>query len=127
MVRRWRWFLPFLVLATLVIGAAACSSSSSPSEPAGTPPWLQSLIAQIESAPVTNPPSAIFRYRYAGGTVYFRPGRCCDIPSDLYNETGELICHPDGGITGRGDGRCPDVFSSRSEEQLIWRDPRRSS
>ena len=127
MTRRWRGFLPFLVLATLVIGAAACSSSSSPSEPAAAPPWLQALIAQIEAEPVTNPPSAIFRYRYAGDTVYFRPGRCCDLPSDLYNETGELICHPDGGITGRGDGRCPDFFSARSSEQLIWRDPRRSS
>ena len=127
MAQRWRWFLPFLVLTTLAIGAAGCSSSSSPSEPTGAPPWLQALIAQIEREPVTNPPSAIFRYRYQNRPVYFRPARCCDIPSDLYDDAGRLICHPDGGITGRGDGRCPDFFTARSDEQLIWRDPRRSS
>ena len=121
--------LTVLVLgaALLLSAAVGCSSSSSsPSEPSGAiPSWLQALIAQIEREPVTNPPSAIFRYRYRGSTVYFRPERCCDLPSEVYSEAGELLCHPSGGITGRGDGRCPDFFGARSDERLIWQDPRR--
>jgi len=80
---------------------------------------------QIANQPVTNPPSAIFSYRYRGELVYFRPQRCCDIPSVLYEADGGVRCHPDGGLSGRGDGRCSDFFSARTEERLIWRDPRR--
>ena len=29
---------------------------------------------------------------------------CCDQFSDLLDSEGNLIGHPDGGITGRGDG-----------------------
>ena len=127
MARTWRGIAPSLTLTAWILVAAGCSSSSSPSEPVGRPPWLQALIAQIEREPVTNPPSAIFRYRYQSRAVYFRPARCCDIQSELYDDAGRLICHPDGGITGRGDGRCPDFFTARSDEHLIWRDPRPSS
>ncbi len=102
---------------------AACATSY-PSEP-GRPAWLEALIARIASEPVTNPPSSIIRYRYHGATVYYRPARCCDIFADLYDESGTLICHPDGGITGGGDGRCGDFATARTEEQLVWADPRR--
>jgi hypothetical protein len=56
--------------------------------------------------------------------VYFRPARCCDVYSDLYDRNGVVICHPDGGIVGNGDGRCPDFFTNHSEEELVWQDPR---
>ena len=36
-----------------------------------------------------------------------------------------VICHPDGGITGRGDGRCPDFFVERRNERVVWRDQRK--
>lgn len=97
---------------------------SSPTEPRTIPSWLQTLIAQIQSEPVTNPPSAIYSYRYRGDTVFFRPSRCCDITSVLYDGNGLVLCAPDGGIAGAGDGRCPDFLQTRSEERLIWRDAR---
>lgn len=103
--------------------ALACDDSS-PTEPAESPSWLQALIARIESEPVTNPPSAIFSYRYRGETVYFRPSRCCDVRSVLYDRNGGVLCEPDGGLDGGGDGRCPDFFAARSAERLVWRDPR---
>lgn len=112
-----------LVAAFFVVTLTACSTSF-PSEPQ-RPAWLQSLIAQIASEPVTNPPSSIISYRYRGATVYYRPARCCDIFADLYDEEGTLICHPDGGITGGGDGRCSDFATARSMEELVWADPRR--
>lgn len=117
----------WLALAGLaLLGIGGCTGSSSPSEPSSErPAWLQSLIGQIESEPVTNPPSSILRYSYRGGTVYFRPSRCCDLPSDLFDRNGSLLCHADGGFSGGGDGRCPDFFSTRSDEELVWQDPRR--
>ncbi len=86
--------------------------------------WLDKLIDQIKNEEVTNPPSSIWRYEYKGRTVYFRPQICCDMFSYLYDENGNIICAPDGGFTGRGDGRCPDFFSERTNEKLIWMDKR---
>jgi len=109
---------------------AACQGAA-PATPIATAPspgvaeWLAALIDRIEREPVTNAPSSIASYTFHGETVYFRPSRCCDIRSELYDVSGALICQPDGGITGKGDGRCPDFFAARTDEQVVWLDSRR--
>lgn len=112
---------PCRVALFLMVFGAGCAPVVVAPE---VPDWLQQWIADIESEPVTNPPSRIVRYQYLGQTVYYRPPRCCDFPSTLLDSSGTLMCSPDGGITGGGDGRCPDFFASRSAEHVVWRDPR---
>jgi hypothetical protein len=57
--------------------------------------------------------------------VYFLPVyQCCDFFSTLFDAQGEIICHPDGGITGHGDGRCPDFFDERENGRIVWTDDR---
>jgi hypothetical protein len=110
--------------AACVLLLAACDFWS-PSEPSSERLlWLQAMIAEILSQPPTNPPSAIYRYRYHGQVVYYRTGYCCDVPSSLYDEAGNLLCHPDGGFTGDGDGRCPDFHAEATTRELVWQDPR---
>lgn len=86
--------------------------------------WLDTMIARFASEPVANPPRQIRRYRYRDQTVYYVAPSCCDQPSVLYDVKGSAICAPDGGMTGRGDGRCTDFNARRSEETMIWSDPR---
>ena len=96
------------------------------SDPLGdAPAWLRDTIEEIKSRPVANPPESIHRNTYDGKTVYFRPQICCDIPSTLYDATGRVLCHPDGGFTGRGDGKCADYIDMRESEVLVWKDARR--
>ncbi len=83
------------------------------------------MLRDLESQPPANPPLTITQYEYRGQLVYYQTATCCDIFSNLYNEVGELIAHPDGGITGRGDGRLPDFFQERRREFLVWRDARK--
>ena len=90
----------------------------------GIPEWLTDLINRLENEPVANPPASITRYEYKGQAVYFLPQRCCDIFSDLYDADGNIIGHPDGGITGQGDRRVSDFFEVRINESVIWRDQR---
>ena len=66
----------------------------------------------------------VARYEYRGGRVYYVPPRCCDVYGTLYDASGTILCHPDGGFTGDGDGRCPDFFEERRNEKIIWRDRR---
>ena len=88
------------------------------------PAWVDELIRKFQSEPAGNPPQSIWRYDYNGQTVYYVPSQCCDQFSALYDAGGREICAPDGGLTGRGDGRCPDFFTKRTNEKLVWQDSR---
>jgi hypothetical protein len=81
-------------------------------------------IDEILEEEAWNPPAKIYSFMYNGQMVYYVPPRCCDIPSTLYDENCNIICYPDGGFTGGGDGRCNDFFDSRTDEKLIWEDTR---
>ena len=93
--------------------------------PDGTPAFVKRKIREFMKKKVQNPPASVWRYDYNGGEVYYFPPSCCDKFSDLYDENGDLLCHPDGGITGLGDGKCNDFFTKRSNELKIWQDERK--
>lgn len=110
---------PFVVAAGALVALACSASIGSPN-----PLWVDQLIERLQDAPVGNPPQSIWRYDYQGRAVYYVPPQCCDQFSMLYDSTGATICAPDGGFTGGGDGRCPDFFTVRTREELVWRDER---
>ena len=85
---------------------------------------MNRLIADFQSKPVGNPPQSIYRYEFNGGTVYYVPPQCCDQYSVLYDSNGNVICAPDGGLIGRGDGRCADFLQQARNKQLVWQDNR---
>jgi hypothetical protein len=111
------------VLCLLCLLCVSCGHEA-PVAPEPTQEWLTALIRNIEMQPVANPPISITRYDYKRTVVYYVPPRCCDTMSDLYRADGTMLCHPDGGLTGNGDGRCPDFFTERNNPQIIWQDPR---
>ncbi len=88
------------------------------------PSCIRSLIAQFEKEEVQNPPRKIYSYLYKGRKVYYVPPICCDFFSDLYDSDCKIIAHPDGGITGKGDGRIKDFATESSNEKLVWADKR---
>ena len=88
------------------------------------PAWLQRRIQNILAERKRNPIIRITRYRYDGETVYYESAPCCDQQSTLYSLQGQVLCHPEGGITGRGDGRCGSFDKRKTNEQLVWQDPR---
>jgi hypothetical protein len=92
--------------------------------PEGTPYCIKNKIKQIKNDAVRNPSAEIWEYDYKGQPVYYFPPYCCDIPSELYDNNCNLICQPDGGITGVGDGNCTDFFTTRTNGKLIWKDTR---
>lgn len=89
------------------------------------PECLQSMVKTYLSEPMLYPPRKIYSYRYNNNLVYFVTPPCCDFFSELYDSSCVLIANPDGGITGKGDGRAPDFFNSRTDEKLLWMDTRK--
>lgn len=88
------------------------------------PSCIAQKIEAIKKEEVRNPPAKVYQYEYQGKIVYFFPQYCCDVFSELHDENCTLICHPDGGITGMGDGKCSGFFTDRKNEVLIWEDER---
>ena len=112
-----------IALVMLILGLAACGARPA-GEQAQVPAAVAALIQDLKNQPVANPPAYVASYEYSGQVVYYVPPRCCDIFGNLYDSAGQLICHPDGGLAGRGDGRCPDFLNQRTNETVIWRDTR---
>ncbi|MBI2380073.1 MAG: hypothetical protein HYV16_04885 [Gammaproteobacteria bacterium] len=87
-------------------------------------PGLKALTLSWQNAELTNPPAQLLRHRIDGRDYYYRPAPCCDFYSELYDGEGRLVCHPDGGITGRGDGSCPWFRQKAGQGERVWRDKR---
>ncbi|GAB3878235.1 hypothetical protein GCM10028824_39750 [Hymenobacter segetis] len=94
------------------------------SDTTARPQWLKARIAAVLAERKRNPITRIFRYQYEGKTVYYQSAPCCDQFSQVFDTKGKLICNPDGGITGKGDGKCPDFEKNKTNEKLVWQDPR---
>jgi hypothetical protein len=43
----------------------------------------------------------------------------------VYDRNCNYVCAPDGGYTGKGDGKCKDFDSLAKEVRLIWKDDRK--
>lgn len=108
------------------VAVAGSASEQIPAEEATErhPAWIDELISRYKAADVANPPASIIRYTYKEAPVYYVPPRCCDIPSRLHDVDGNILCAPDGGFTGRGDGRCADFRSAARDRTVIWQDTR---
>ncbi len=111
----------FIFLISIFYTILSCEKSDIAK---GTPDCIRSKIELIQEEEVRNPPAEIWKYDYKGMEVYYITAYCCDIPSELYDSDCNLICHPDGGITGNGDGQCTDFASERSNGSLVWKDSR---
>ncbi|MCX8478606.1 MAG: hypothetical protein ORN56_02310 [Chitinophagales bacterium] len=85
------------------------------------PNWVKQQIEILKTAPpYRTGKKMILEYRYQYNYVYYIPADCCDQLNPLYDEFGKKICAPDGGFTGKGDGRCPDFDRASQSPTIIW-------
>ena len=107
------------LLVVFALGAACATER--PVKADAVPEWLATVIDQLEHPPVPNPPAFIARYEFGGQVVFYVAPRCCDMYSTLYDANGTVLCAPDGGLSGGGDGRCPDFIAQKTNEKILWR------
>jgi len=108
------------LLALLTILFTSCNTLKLPS---GTPECVEKKIKEIQAAPASNPPTEVWLWKADGSSYYYFTSPCCDQFNYLYDNNCTLVCAPDGGFTGKGDGKCPQ-FTGKVEKTLIWEDKR---
>jgi hypothetical protein len=104
-----------------IAGPTSPASPVSPADAAG----LRRLISRLQAEPAQTPARSILRFDWQGRTLYYVPAPCCDQYNEIYDAQGQRLCAPDGGFTGRGDQRCPEIVVDRERLQPVWTDPRR--
>lgn len=103
----------FVFLITII---SACTKVSVPE---GTPRAIKKLIDKEQK----NCLNTVTSFTIKEETVYYFDngyGGCADMFNDLYSENGELICHPSGGFSGGGDGKCDDKYKNLKDGVVIW-------
>ena len=104
------------------VGLGLASSLAACAQPAAEPTlpdWLSQRIAAFEHAPADAEAEQILALSYGGGSAYLFVAPCCDQFNVLYDATGQRLCAPSGGFTGRGDGRCKAPLTM-SASRVVW-------
>jgi hypothetical protein len=130
-IKKMKQLLVFLP-ALFIISLLACTKQSnklSVKSDARLPEELMPVcildkIEALKIQPKLNPPAVAYEYTYANQKVYYITSGCCDQYNLLYDDNCNVLCAPDGGITGRGDGKCSDFLQAATDEKLIWKDGR---
>lgn len=62
---------------------------------------------------------SVWEWKVDGKVFYYISSPCCDKFNWLYDNNCNKVCAPDGGISGQGDGNCPQ-FEGKIEKTLVW-------
>ena len=114
----------YLLCILFMVSGCSNLKDSNASNATSIPLCIKDLIKKHQAEEKENPPIKIYSYSYQGRTVYYETAACCDMFSNLYDNKCVLLGHPDGGITGRGDGKFPDFFTVATNQKLVWEDKR---
>lgn len=87
------------------------------------PSCIENEIREIKKEEVRNPRAQVWKWEVDGSIYYYITSDCCDQYNNLYDEDCNIVCAPDGGFTGKGDGNCPD-FIGEIKYTLVWEDDR---
>jgi hypothetical protein len=112
-----KWMLTAVVFALLQ--SHGCNKQN-----AKLPPCIQDKIDLVMQKPRYNPPATVYQYYYIDRYVYVFSSDCCDQYNYAYDKDCHPVCAPSGGITGKGDGRCPNFETQATGKTLVWKDGR---
>jgi hypothetical protein len=80
------------------------------------PDWLACLVTYQH-------PAYVARVVYHGEPSFFVMAGCCDQFNVLFDRCGTELCAPSGGISGIGNGRCPDYENEAESDLRVWPEP----
>ena len=91
---------------------------------AAVPTCIKNKIDSFKLKAAHEKPQRVVEYMYKGKKVYYVVMPCCDFFNEVYDENCKFLGSPDGGFTGKGDGKLPDFFAEAKSEKLIWGTPK---
>ena len=91
---------------------------------AAMPKCIKNKIDSFKVKEAHEKPQRVVEYIYKGKKVYYVVMPCCDFYNEVYDDKCNFLGAPDGGFTGKGDGKIPDFFTEAKSEKLVWGTPK---
>jgi hypothetical protein len=91
---------------------------------AAMPKCIKNKIDSFKVKEAHEKPQRVLEYMFKGKKVYYVVMPCCDFYNEVYDASCNFMGAPDGGFTGKGDGKLPDFFTEAKSEKLIWGTPK---
>lgn len=110
----------FTLLFLCIVSLTSCENTETIID---YPSCIDAKIDALKKVTVQNPPAEVWKWEVDHNVYYYITSDCCDQYNYLHNENCEIVCAPDGGFTGNGDGNCPE-FNGEIVKTLIWKDER---
>ena len=98
----------------------ACSASKTAQNIRNIPSCLEVKIKTMISDPNEGSPLSVSQYTYKEQTVYYMVSPCCDKYNVVYDSLCNVLGYPDGGFTGKGDGKMGDYYKEATNKKVIW-------
>ena len=88
------------------------------------PTCIKNKIDSFKLKEAHERPQRVLEYIYKSKKVYLVVLPCCDFFNEVYDDKCNYLGAPDGGFTGKGDGKIPDFFKEAKSEKLVWGTPK---
>jgi hypothetical protein len=85
------------------------------------PTCIKNKIDSFKLKEAHERPQRVVEYMYKGKKVYYVVMPCCDFFNEVYDENCKYLGAPDGGFTGRGDGKLPDFTETAKPGKEVWK------
>ena len=102
-----------LVAIAFVMAFVSCENANN----SQIPKPIRKLISEQKDNCLTS----VQKYHYQGKEAYlFESSSYADYPAVVYDENGDVICMPSGGLSGAGDGKCPCFYEEATDKEVVW-------
>ena len=116
----------FIILCSFILFSCSANKKAARENELATgineiPSCLETKIKTMVADPNVGLPISVTRNKYGNRTVYYMVSPCCDKYNVVYDSACNVLGYPDGGYTGRGDGKMPDFKKEATDEKMIWK------
>jgi len=87
---------------------------------AGLPKCMSNKIDSFKLKEAHEKPQRVVEYLYKNKKVYYVVMPCCDFFNEVYDDKCNYLGAPDGGFTGKGDGKIPDFTEQAKVVKTVW-------
>ncbi|MDQ6844939.1 MAG: hypothetical protein M3Z92_11385 [Bacteroidota bacterium] len=84
------------------------------------PDCLRIKIKSMTADPAEGSPQSVSSFTYKQQTVYYVVSPCCDKYNVVYDSACNILGYPDGGFTGKGDGKMMDFRTEATDKKIVW-------
>lgn len=115
-----RGFILFFILSFFFSCNSSKSLVSTSEDATKMPGCLREIIKTLSEDLSEGVPLSVTQFNYQHKNVYYMVAPCCDKYNIVYDSGCNILGYPDGGFTGKGDGKMLNFEKEATDPKVIW-------